>query len=113
MIRSRPRRLAARVVGERRRDRAEPGGLLHQLGVLVADVDVDELRGEVEVSLAAVICEVRATGAGDRQRVDQCLRRPGVEYVSAVVGADAGFVCGDAAEEICHEHDLATNVKRA
>ena len=47
-----PGRLAAGVVGVDRGDRAQLVGLLldrrHELGVLVADVDVDELAGEVE-----------------------------------------------------------------
>ena len=45
-----PRRLAAHVVGEARRDRAQPAGLLldrrDELRVLVADVDVDQLARE-------------------------------------------------------------------
>ena len=75
---------------------ANAGGIVHscagllldrgdQLGVLVADVDVDQLGGEVQVALAGVVPEVRARGRGDRQRVDQRLRRPGVEDVRPVV----------------------------
>ena len=49
-----PGGLAAGVVGVDRGDRAQLVGLLldrrDQLGVLVADVDVDELAGEVEVA---------------------------------------------------------------
>ena len=75
-----PGRLAARVVGERRADGAHlrrvvlDGG--DQLRVLVADVDVHQLRGEVQVGLAVVVGEVRALRRRDRQRVDQGLRRP-------------------------------------
>ena len=63
-----PGGLAARIVGVERGDGAQPIGLLldgrDQLGVLVADVDVDELAGEVEVA-----------GAVLRSR-SSCPRRP-------------------------------------
>jgi hypothetical protein len=112
-----PGRLAAGVVGERRRDRAQPRRLLldrgYQLGVLVADIDVDQLRGEVEVAFAAVVSEMRSTRAGDRHRVDQRLRRPGVEHVRPVIGTDARFVGGDATEYVSHVHDLATSLRGA
>ena len=72
-------------VRHRRPDRAELVGLLldrrDDLRVLVPDVDVDELRREVEVALAVVVPEVAALGAGDRDRVDRVLRRPRVEDV--------------------------------
>ena len=58
------RRLAAHVDRERGRHRAELGRLLLDRGdeprVLVADVDVDELRAEIEVAVAVVVPEVRA-----------------------------------------------------
>ena len=69
-----PGGLAAGVVGVDRGDRAELVGLLldrrHQLGVLVADVDVDELAGEVEEAVAPVVPEARSLGAGDDERVE-------------------------------------------
>ena len=81
---------AAGVVGEDRRDRAELVGLLldrrHQLGVLVPDVEVDELAGEVEVALAVLVPEAGALATGDDDGVEQRLRRPGVEHVGPVVG---------------------------
>ena len=49
--------------------------------MLVADVDVDELGGEVEIPLPVVVPEVPSFGAGDRDRVDLILHRPGVEDV--------------------------------
>ena len=53
--------LAAGLVGVERRDRAQAAGLLldrgDQLGVLVADVEVDELGGEVEVAVAVLVPE--------------------------------------------------------
>ena len=51
------------------------------LRVRVADRDVDELRGEVEVALAVVVPEVAALGALDRDRVDRVLHAPRVEDV--------------------------------
>ena len=84
-----PGRLAAGVVGVERGDRAQLVGLLldrrDELGVLVADVDVDELAGEVEVAVALVVPEPRPVGAGDDDRVERRLRRPRVEDVGAVV----------------------------
>ena len=84
-----PGGLAAGVVGVDRGDRAELVGLLldrrHQLGVLVADVDVDELAGEVEVAVALVVPEPRPLGPGDDDRVERRLRRPRVEDVGPVV----------------------------
>ena len=84
-----PGGLAAGVVGVDRGDGAELVGLLldrrHQLGVLVADVDVDELAGEVEVAVALLVPEPRPLGPGDDDRVERRLRRPRVEDVGAVV----------------------------
>jgi hypothetical protein len=61
-LRDEPSGLASRIVGERRRDGGQLGGLLldrgDQLRVLVSDVDVDQLRGEVEVTPARVVGEV-------------------------------------------------------
>ena len=89
-----PGRLAARVVGVDRGDRAQLVGLLldrrHELGVLVADVDVDELAGEVEPGSPALVPEPRAEGPGDDDGVEQRLRRPRVEDVGAVVAVGGG-----------------------
>ena len=89
-----PGRLAARLVGVDRGDRAQLVGLLldrrHELGVLVADVDVDELAGEVEPRATALVPEPRPEGAGDDDRVDQRLRRPRVEHVGAVIAVGGG-----------------------
>ena len=55
--------LAAGVVGVERGDRAQLAGVLldggDQLGVLVADVDVDQLAGEVEVAGAVLRSRTR------------------------------------------------------
>ena len=67
----------------RRPDRRQLLGLLldrrNDLRMAVADRHVHELRGEVEVALAVVVPEVAALGAGDGNRVDCVLHRPGVE----------------------------------
>jgi hypothetical protein len=84
-----PGRLAARVVAERGCDRAQ----LRRLSldrrdhgrVLVAEVEVDQLRGEVQVAAALLVPEPAALAAGDDQRVERALGRPGVEDVRAVV----------------------------
>ena len=96
-----PGGLAARIVGEGRRDGGELGGLLldrgDELGMLVSDVDVHQLRGKVEIALARVVTEVGPGGGGDRHGVDLSLGRPGVEDVRAIVSANsslAGEVLG-------------------
>ena len=93
-----PGRLAAGVVGVERGDRAELVGLLldrgDEPGVLVADVDVDELAGEVEPRPSALVPEPRAEGAGDDHGIEQRLRRPRVEDVGAVVAVDGGDLLG-------------------
>ena len=99
-LRQHPAQLRSRLVRHRGADRAELVGLvldrLDDLRVLVADVDVDELRGEVEVAIAVVVPEVAPLGAGDRDRVDRVLHRPRVEDVLLGVGDDlraqSGFV---------------------
>ena len=59
-----PGGLGPLVVRVLRRDGAQPRGLLLDRGddlrVLVADVDVDQLRGEVEVAVAVVVPDVGA-----------------------------------------------------
>ena len=75
-----PRRLARGGVGVDRRHRAEQLGLLldggDELGVLMTDVDVDELAGEVQVTVPVLVPEAGALRAGDdngrqRGRADQ------------------------------------------
>ena len=89
-----PGALGALVVRVLRRDGREPAGLLldrrDDLRVLVADVDVDQLRGEVEVAVAVVVPDVAALGAGHDHRRDERLRGPGVEDVCAVELVDPG-----------------------
>ena len=51
------------------------------LRVLVPDVDVDELRGEVEVAPSVVVPEVAALRPGHGDGVDRALHRPRVEDV--------------------------------
>src|SRR2546429_575886 len=76
------------LVRHRRPDRGQLVGLFldrrDDLRVLVADRDVDELRGEVEVAVALGIPEVAALAAGDHGRVELVLHRPGVEDVLLV-----------------------------
>ena len=87
-----PAELGARLARHRRADRAQLVGLildrLDDLRVLVADVDVDELRREVEVALAVVVPEMPALGTGNGDRVDRVLHRPRVENVLLRVGDD-------------------------
>ena len=94
-----PRRLAADVDRERGRHGAEPRRLLLDRGdhprVLVAEVEVDELRREVEVPVAVGIPEVRTLAAGNRNRIDHLLGGPRVEDVGAVVGANRVGVAHD------------------
>ena len=86
------------VVGVLGGDRAHPRRLLldrsHDLWVLVADVDVDELRREVEVAVPLVVPHVDALGTGDRHRLDARLGGPRVKYPGAVVGVDSGAEFG-------------------
>ena len=91
-LRDQSRRLAAGVVGEAGCDRGQPPRLLldrrHQSGVLEADVEVDQLGGEVEVPVPVVVPEVRAQATGEGQGIDLVLRRPGVEDVGPIGAAD-------------------------
>jgi hypothetical protein len=83
-----PRELRPSLVRHRRPDRRQLLGLFHNRGddlrVLVPEVDVDELRGEVEVAVALVIPEVAAFGTRDGERRDLVLHRPGVQDVLLV-----------------------------
>jgi hypothetical protein len=56
--------------------------------VLVAEREIDELRGEIEVALALVVPEIAPFGARDRDRLERRLHRPGVDQVLPVVGDD-------------------------
>ena len=86
--------LTAGVVGVDGGDGAQAVGLFldrrHELGVLVTDVDVDELAGEVEVAGAVVGPEVAALGARDHGGVQGSLGAPRVEHVGAVVRIGIG-----------------------
>ena len=98
--------LAAGVVGHRGADVAEPLGLpldrLDDARVLVAEVEVDELGLEVEVTLAVGVPEPAALAAGDGERVDRRLDRPRRDRELAmgrgdplgVVGPDVGEPVG-------------------
>ena len=83
-----PGGLAAGEVHGRRRDGGEQLGLLadrlHDGRMLVADVDVHELAREVEVLASGVVPDAASAAAGDHQRRQLRLRRPGVEHVVAV-----------------------------
>ena len=59
-------------------------------GMLVAEVQVDELGAEVEVAVALVVPERRALAAGDRHGGDLALGGPGVEDVLEVGGGRVG-----------------------
>src|SRR5690606_41997092 len=76
-LRDQPGELTAHVVGERRADGREPPGLglerRDEAGVLVAEVEVDELGREVEVAVAVLVPEPGALAARDGQRVDRGL----------------------------------------
>ena len=82
----------AGLVRHRRADGAQLVRLLLDRGddlrVLMADRDVYELGGEVEVALAVVVPEVAAFRTGDGDRVDRVLHRPAVEDELLRVGDD-------------------------
>ena len=86
-------RLAAGLVGVKWGDRAQLGRLLldrgDKLRMLMADVDVDELRREVEVPVAGLVPEPTPVGPGDYERVERTLCRPGVEHVGPVIRVGA------------------------
>src|SRR3954453_11705495 len=76
------------------RDRGQPAGLRldgrDHLGVLVPDVDVDELAREVEEPPPVVVPDVRALAPRDYHRVERYLCGPGVEHVGTVEGMNLG-----------------------
>ena len=87
------RSFAALVVGVLWRDGRELGCLLldgrDHLRVLMADVHVDQLRGEVQELVAVVVPDVRAFRCGDAHGIQRCLRAPRVEHVLTVEVVDA------------------------
>ena len=87
------RGIATHVIGMLRGHRREPSRLLldglDHPRVLMADVDVDELTGEVEVALAVVVPEIAPFCGRNRQRLDLRLSAPGVEDVRAIEIVDA------------------------
>ena len=95
-----PRGLAARGVRVLRRHRGEQRGLLLDGGddarVPEAEVRVDELAGEVEQRRPLAVPDPGPLAAGDHQRLQRLLRRPGVEDVLAVqlVGARGALGIG-------------------
>ena len=111
-----PGEFAAGGVRHRGLDRREPPRLLldrrDEIGVLVAEVEVHQLRREVEVAVAGVVPEGRAGPARDRQGIDEGLRAPRVEDVPAVVGADGGvgFRVGDGSGDGGGGHGLSPRI---
>src|SRR5690606_23061521 len=93
-----PRRLGPRLLGEGGRHRRDPPGRLldrrHEAWVLVADVDVDQLAGQVEETTALVVPEVGTLPAGERQRVHGTLGRPGRQDVAPGELADVRLAPG-------------------
>ena len=100
--RDQSRRFVAGLVGERRRHRAQPFRLLDDggdhLGVLVTEVEVHELRREVEPAVAVVVPHLATGPAGEGHRVDQVLCRPGVEDVGPIGSRYLGVGGGDGIE---------------
>jgi hypothetical protein len=56
--------------------------------VVVADVGVHQLAGEIQVAVAVVVPEIRALGGRDRQRLQRLLRGPGMKDVRPVHRVD-------------------------
>ncbi len=92
--------LGTLVVGVLGGDGGQGAGLgddrLDHVGVLVADVGVHQLGGEVQQAVAGAVPDVGALGAGDDHRGDLGLGGPGVEDVPAVelVGPGGGVEQG-------------------
>ena len=90
--------LTARLVGVLRRNRRKLGSLLlnrgDHLGVLVTNVGVHQLAGEVEKALTVVVPDVRTLATGDEHGIQRALGRPRVEYVRAVQVVDLLATCG-------------------
>ncbi len=62
--------------------------------MLVADVHVDELTGEIQVPASVEIPDRRAASTRDREPGERTLRRPRVEDVGAVELLGKVAVCG-------------------
>ncbi len=86
-------RLAASQIRGGRSDGRQARGLVGDRGrdhrMLVADVHIDHLAGEIQVLPARVVPHPAAAPAREHHRVQRGLRRPGVEHMAAVefVGA--------------------------
>jgi hypothetical protein len=94
-LRHEPCELGPALLAEGRRDVAETLGLLldrpDDLRVAVAQVDVDEARREIEDAPLARV-QPRSLRAGDDERSESTLRRPGDEDVILGVPRDRGGV---------------------
>ena len=79
---------ATHQVGGGRGDGHQAAGLFldggDHLRVLVADIGVDQLAAEVEVAFAVVVPQRAALAAGNHQRVEGALGRPGMKDVLAI-----------------------------
>ncbi len=104
-LRDQSRGLGAGVVRVLGSDRAQRGGLgldgCHHTRVLVTDVGVDQLRGEVQQAISVAVPDVRAARRDDRHRCDLGLGRPRMEHVRPVEfvrsgSAIPGLVDGEA-----------------
>src|SRR5699024_2748622 len=84
--------LGSRPGRERRRQRRQLADLiLHgrdQLWVLMADIEIDQLRGEIKIAVAVIIPEPNALACRDRQWIDMRLRRAGVKDVRGITLLD-------------------------
>ena len=93
-----PGRFAPGRVGVLRGNRGQELGLLldrrHDLRMLVPDVDVDQLTGQVQQPVAVAVGHIAALGLGDDHRFQRLLGTPGVEDVAAVIAVGAGRILG-------------------
>ena len=81
-------RFATLVIGMLRGDGRQSRSLvlngLYDFRVLMTDVDVHQLRGEIQVPIALVIPHIATLGRGRRERVQGALRTPGVKDMGSV-----------------------------
>ena len=95
-----PGKLRPLVVAHRRTDRAQPVGLLldrlDHSRVLMPDVDVDELAGEVEPAVSGFVPEPRAGRTGDDDGIDASGNNYGVLIHG---GAGDDIICGSAYDD--------------
>src|SRR5258708_33373822 len=70
--------------------------------MLVAEIEVDQLRGEVEVPPAGLVPEGRTLAAGDDDRVEGPLGGPRGEDVRAVVAVRVGALSRHELKLIAH-----------